>query len=79
MFNFVMKQLLKNKMKDVPAADQEKIFAMIEKNPQFFTEIATKIKSKMDQGKGEQTAMMEIMEENKSEFELLNSDLRSNK
>jgi hypothetical protein len=35
-----MKQMLKKQMKGVPEEQQEKIFAMVEKNPDFFMKIA---------------------------------------
>ena len=38
--NLLMKKMLQSKMKDVPAEQQEKIFAMIEKNPDFFQKVA---------------------------------------
>ena len=43
--NFLMKQMLKRQMKGVPEEEQEKIFSMIEKNPEFFTQIAEEILS----------------------------------
>jgi hypothetical protein len=48
-------------MKDVPADQQEKIFAMIEKNPDFFQKIAVEVQEKMKQGKDQMTATMEVM------------------
>ena len=51
MFNFLMKKLIKHKMKDVPADQQEMIMAMVEKNPALFTKIAQEIQTKMKEGK----------------------------
>ena len=48
-------------MKDVPADQQDKIFAMIEKNPDFFQNIAVEVQEKMKQGKDQMAATMEVM------------------
>lgn len=63
-----MKQLLKKQMKDVPAEQQEKIFKMIDENPKFFEDIAAQVKQKMDSGKDQQTAMMEVMQANQEQL-----------
>ncbi len=66
--NFLMKQMLKRQMKGVPEEEQEKIFAMIEKNPDFFQNIATEIQEKMKNGKGQQEASMEVMMANQEKM-----------
>ena len=57
----LMKKMLQSKMKDVPPAEQEKIFAMIEKNPDFFQKIAVEVQAKMKEGKDQMAATMEVM------------------
>lgn len=59
--NFLMKQMLKRQMKGVPEAEQEKIFKMIEDNPDFFTQIATETQEKIKGGMSQQEAMMAVM------------------
>lgn len=59
--NFFLKQLLKSKMKGVPAADQERIFNALDKNPEFFQKIAEEVQVKMKSGKGQQEAVMEVL------------------
>lgn len=66
--NFLMKQMLKKQMKGVPEAEQEKIFTMIEKNPDFFQKIATDIQEKMKNGKGQMEATMEVMKANEEKM-----------
>jgi hypothetical protein len=66
--NFLMKQMLKRQMKGVPEEEQEKIFTMIEKNPDFFQNIATEIQEKMKNGKGQQEASMEVMMANQEKM-----------
>ena len=59
--NFLMKQMLKKQMKDVPEAEQKKVFEAIEKNPDFFMNIAKEIEEKMKTGKDQQAAAIEVM------------------
>jgi hypothetical protein len=59
--DLLMRKMLQSKMKDVPPDQQEKIFAMIEKNPDFFQKIAAEVQEQMKQGKDQMTATMEVM------------------
>jgi 2-oxo-4-hydroxy-4-carboxy--5-ureidoimidazoline (OHCU) decarboxylase len=67
--NFFLKQLLKSKMKDVPASEQEKIFSMLEKNPDFFTKVAEEVQTKIKSGKDQQSAVMEVLTAHKDELQ----------
>jgi 2-oxo-4-hydroxy-4-carboxy--5-ureidoimidazoline (OHCU) decarboxylase len=69
MKNFFLKQLLKSKMKDVPASEQEKIFAMLEKNPDFFQKVAEEVQVKIKSGKDQQSAVMEVLTSHKDELQ----------
>ena len=60
--------MLKSKLKDIPEAQQEKIFNAIEKNPQLFQNIAVEIQQKMKEGKDQVTASMEVMQKYQSEL-----------
>ncbi len=66
--NFLMKQMLKRQMKGVPEAEQEKIFAMIEKNPDFFMKIAEETQEKVKGGMSQQDAMMMVMKNHQEEL-----------
>lgn len=66
--NFLMKQMLKRQLKNVPEEEQEKIFTMIEKNPDFFTEIANEIQEKMKNGQSQMDATMEVMRANQEKM-----------
>jgi hypothetical protein len=59
--NLLMRKMMQSKMKDVPADQQEKIFEMIEKNPDFFQKIGVEVQQKMKEGKGQMAATMEVM------------------
>ncbi len=70
--NFLMKKLLQSKMKDIPAEQQEKIFAMIEKNPDLFKKIAEESQEEMKKGKSQMDAVMEVMKRYENELKALN-------
>lgn len=67
--NFLLKQMLKSKMKGVPPAEQERILGMIEKNPDFFKKIGDEVEKRKKSGKSEMEATMEVMREHQSEFQ----------
>jgi hypothetical protein len=69
MLNFFTKALIKRQLKDVPADQLEKIFAMIEKNPAFFQEMAEKIQVKMKTGISQEEAAKAVMQEGGDEME----------
>ncbi len=69
MWNFVMKAAMKSQLKNVPKDQQEKIMELIDKNPEFFTQMAEKVKKKIDSGKPQMAAMMEVMQENKEDLQ----------
>jgi spore coat polysaccharide biosynthesis protein SpsF (cytidylyltransferase family) len=66
--SFIMKRLLKSKMKDVPVDQQEKVFAALEKNPQLFQNIALEVQEKIKQGKDQMAATMEVMQKYQDEL-----------
>lgn len=68
--NFLMKKMLASKMKGVPQAEQDKLFAMIEKNPDFFQKIGLEVQEEMKKGKDQMSATMEVVK--KHEVELKN-------
>ena len=65
---FLMKKLLKSKMKDIPEAEQEKMLGAIEKNPDFFQNIAAEVQAKMKEGKDQMAATMEVMQKHQEEL-----------
>jgi len=60
--NFVMKKMLKSQMKGVPEDQQDKIIAMIEKNPELFQKIAMEVQEEMKRGKDQMTASIHVMQ-----------------
>ena len=66
----LMKQMMKRQMKGVPEAEQEKLFELISKNPNFFQNIALEVDKKMkNEGKAQMAAVMEVMREHQSELQ----------
>lgn len=59
------------KMKDVPPEQREQIISMIEKDPDLFKKIAEEIKQKMDTGKDQMSASMEVMQKYETELRKL--------
>ena len=63
-----MKQAMKSQLKNVPESEQEMILDMVEKNPDFFENIAAELQEGLKSGKDQQTVAMEIMQKHKSEL-----------
>lgn len=64
-----LKQMVKSKMKDLPPDQQEKVLKALEKNPEFFTNLAGEIQDSMKSGKDQMTAVMEVVGKHKEELE----------
>ena len=58
-----MRKMMESKMKDVPQAEKEKFFAMLEKNPELFQNIALKAQEKIKSGMGQMDAVMSVVKE----------------
>ena len=66
--NFLLKTMLKKQMKNVPQEQQEQIFAMIEKNPDFFMKIAEEAQEKIKGGMSQPDAMNAVMLKHQDEL-----------
>jgi len=58
---FLMKKMIKSKMKGVPDEQVDKILEVIDKNPDFFKKIASEIEHETKSGKNQQAATMAVM------------------
>ena len=67
--DFLMKKMIAQKMKDVPQEEQEKLFKMVQENPDFFRTIGDEIQEKMKGGKDQMTATMEVMQSHQDELQ----------
>lgn len=69
--DFFLKKMLESKMKGVPQEEQDKIFAMIQKNPDFFQKLGTEIQEEMKRGKDQMSATMAVVKKYESELKNL--------
>ncbi len=67
--DFFIKKMVESKMKDVPKEQQEKMLALIQKNPELFQKIALEIQAEMKGGKDEMGAAMLVMGRYKTDLE----------
>lgn len=67
----IMKQAVKSQMKGVPQAQQDMMLAAVEKNPEFFENIAKEIDQKIKEGKSKTAASMEVMRKHQDELRKL--------
>lgn len=67
---FFLKKMLASKMKGVPQSEQDKIFELIEKNPDLFQKIGTEVQEKMQkEGKDQMAAATEVMQKYKDQLQ----------
>lgn len=66
--NFLMKKMMKSQMKGVPEDQQDKILAMVEKNPELFQKIALEVQQEMKNGKDQMTASIHVMQKYQDEL-----------
>ena len=69
--DFLMRKMLASKMQGIPAAEQDKIFAMLEKNPALFQQIGVEIQALMKSGTDQMTAATTVMKKYESELRSL--------
>ena len=69
--NFLVKKLVRSKLKNVPKEQQDMIIALVSENPEFFKTLQKEIEAKKKQGQNEQMAMMQVMRENQAEIQKL--------
>ena len=69
--DFLIKKMVKAKMKNLPQEQQDMIIALVSENPEFFKKLQKQIEAKQKQGHNEQLAMMQVMRENQAEIQKL--------
>jgi hypothetical protein len=69
--NFMLKQALKAKMKDVPEEQREKLMEVMEKNPEIFEKIGEEVKRLTKSGQSEMAATMIVMRKYQAELQKL--------
>jgi predicted house-cleaning noncanonical NTP pyrophosphatase (MazG superfamily) len=71
MFNFLMKKMIQNQIKNLPAEQQTKILTAFDKNPELFKKIAEEVKVASKNGNNSQMAAMNVMSKYKKELQEL--------
>jgi hypothetical protein len=67
--DFFLKQMLKQKMKGMPEAQQKVMLELVEKNPDFFKMIGEEVEKRKKSGQDEMTATMQVMREHQADFQ----------
>lgn len=68
---WIMKKMIKSKLKGVPEEQQDMLIDTIIKNPDFFKQIEKEIKEKKKAGMNEQAAMMQVMRSHQAQMQKL--------
>ena len=67
--DFLLKQAMKWKMKDVPKEQQEQILALVQKDPELFKKIGEEIERRVKKGgEPQMKATMEVMKKYRAEL-----------
>lgn len=67
--NFLLRKMVKNQLKGIPEAEQNKILDAVEKNPKLFSDIAAEVQEKIKGGMEEQAAAMQVMMAHQKELQ----------
>lgn len=66
--SFLLKQVAKSKMKDMPEEQRNMLLGMLEKNPEIFKKIGEEIERRKKGGENEMKATMEVMKKYRTEL-----------
>lgn len=69
--DFLLKQAMKWKMKDVPKDQQEQIMALVQKDPELIKKIGEEVEKRTKNGEPQMKATMEVMKKYRSELSKL--------
>jgi 23S rRNA maturation mini-RNase III len=69
--DFLLKQAMKWKMKDVPKEQQEQIMALVQKDPELFKKIGEEVEKRAKNGESQMKATMEVMKKYRAELAAL--------
>ncbi len=76
MQDFLLKQAMKWKLKGMPAAQQEQIMALVQKNPDLFKKIGEEVDRRVKKGgEPQMKATMEVMKKYRGELAALQQSL----
>lgn len=67
--NFLLRQVAKHKMKDLPEGQREQLLDMLEKNPELMKQIGEEIDRRVKKGgENQMKATMEVMKKYRNEL-----------
>lgn len=73
--DFLIRKMLKNQLKGVPEAEQEKLIKLITENPALFQTIAEEVQQKVKSGMDQMQATMDVMRKHETELKKLKETL----
>lgn len=69
MLNFFMKQMLAKQLSALPKEQRDKVMKAFDDNPDFFKNMIEEISKRLKNGESQQSAMMAVISQNRSELE----------
>ncbi|KND50866.1 MAG: hypothetical protein AB202_00470 [Parcubacteria bacterium C7867-007] len=66
--DFLLRQAMKHKMKDVPEAQREQIMTLVQKDPELFKKIGAEVERRTKGGEDQMKATMEVMKKYRNEL-----------
>ncbi|XKT74238.1 MAG: hypothetical protein ACJKTH_02705 [Patescibacteria group bacterium UBA2163] len=69
MKNMALRAMMAKQLKGMPKEMQDKMIAMVEKNPEFFEKMAKEIKARTDRGEDQMMAMQAVAKEHQAELQ----------
>lgn len=66
--DFLMRQMLRAKLKNVPQAQQEQIMNLVQKDPELFKKIGEEVQKRTKNGENQTKATMEVMKKYRNEL-----------
>lgn len=66
--DFLIRQVMKSKLKDVPEAQREQIMQLVTKDPELFKKIGEEIERRVKGGEQQMKATMTVMKKYRSEL-----------
>ena len=71
MQDFLLKQAMKWKMKDVPEDQREQIMALVQKDPELFKKIGEEVEKRTKNGEDQMKVTLDVMKKYRAELAAL--------
>lgn len=66
--NFLLGQVMKRKLKDVPEAQREQIMTLVSKDPELFKKIGEEVERRTKGGESQMKATMDVMKKYRNDI-----------